>query len=506
MNVNVKDVTPDAKPVAEPPSEAKLRHSSVRGGMAKLVSQVINFSIRMSFIAILSRLIDPTDFGLFTMAVVFIGIFEIFATGGFSQAAVQNKNVTQDQLSYLFLYNFLVSLLVASLCYVASIFMASFYHDPRISTLVLALVPGFMLTSVGAIPVTLLQRQMRFIELACIDVASAVVSSALGVALAFAGYGYWALVASAVAWPATNSIGAWIVSGWVPTLSRHPPGVGGMVKMGATVIINNIVIYFAYNTEKMLLGRFWGPEVLGLYGRANQLSILPGGQLNQAIGPVAFAALARMQDNPERLRRYFLDFFYLMNCVTAPLAAFFFFFASEVIGTILGHRWEGAHEAFRFLAPSVLFLGMMNPPGWLLFALGLQRRSLAIAIAIAPLCITAYFIGLPYGPNGVSAAYSTALGLWLLPHLVWCFHGTPIKLGDIFRSVAPSFVAGLISSAVAFAILSTILVGAAPILRLAAACAIVGPLHFFILLIVLRQRHRFIELWADLRAETKVAS
>lgn len=501
MNVNVKDVAPAGD---HPHSEAKLRYSSVRGGVAKLASQIINFTIRMSFIAILSRLIDPTDFGLFTMAVVFIGIFEIFATGGFSQAAVQNRNVSQEQLSYLFLYNFLVSLSVAALCYVASIFMASFYHDPRISTLVLALVPGFMLTSLGAIPVTLLQRQMRFIELAAIDVASAVISSSLGIALAMAGYGYWALVASAVAWPATNSIGAWIISGWVPTLSKRPSGVGGMVKMGATVILNNIVIYFAYNTEKMLLGRFWGPEVLGLYGRANQLSVLPGAQLNQAIGPVAFSALARMQDNPDRLRRYFLDFFYLMNCVTAPLAAFFFFFAGEIIATLLGQRWDGAHEAFRLLAPSVLILGIINPPGWLLFALGLQRRSLLIALAIAPLCISAYFIGLPYGPNGVSAAYSAALAIWLIPHLVWCFHGTPITLRDIFRSVAPSFFAGAIGSAVAFVALQHLLVGSAPVLRLLAACAITAPLHFFILLVVFRQRHRFVELWADLRAESKV--
>lgn len=503
MNLNVRESAPsrdDAPSVAgEFHSVAKLRHSSIRGGIAKLASQLANVAIRLLFIAILSRLIHPADFGLFTMAVVLVGLFQAIAGGGIASGAIQNKELTESQLYFLFVFTVLLSLLVSLGSYVLSLFAAQFYHDPRISSLVLALIPSFVLTSIGSVPVALLQRQMRFGAVATLDVVSGLASSALGIALAFMGYGYWALVASAVAWPAVNSIGAWVVSGWVPRPSRDASGVRPLIHMGGTVVVNTIVVYLAYNLEKMLLGRYWGADALGLYGRASQLSTLPATQLSQSIGPVAFAALSKLQDQPDGLRRYFFDFFYLMNCATVPTSFLFLFFAPEIVGTILGPEWAGASDAFRLLAPSVLILGMMNPPGWLLFALGLQRRSLAIAVVIAMLCIGAYLLGLPYGPNGVSAAYSTVLALWLIPHLSWCFHGTPIRLGHIFRAVGPSLVAGLTSATMAFAALSTFATDSGPVVRLMLACGLMGPLHLFILLVVLGQRRRFVELYSDIR-------
>lgn len=504
MNINVKDAAPSFRgeglALVNVKSDASLRQTSVRGGIAKLASQAINFAIRLLFIAILSRLIQPADFGLFTMATVFVGVFQVVTGGGFAQAAVQNKEVSDGQLYYLFVFNIVLSIVVSAICYVLSIFASSLFQDARVTGLVLALVPAFILTSVGAVPVAVLQRQMRFTALAYLEVLSGLLSCLLGVAMAMMGYGYWALVASAVALPAIYSLGAWGISGWVP---RRPPsarGVVPMVTMGTTVIVNGIVIYFAYNSEKMLLGRFWGADALGFYGRASQLSTLPVGQLNQALGPVAFAALSKMQDEPVRLKRYFLDFFYLTNCASAPLSLFFLFFAPEVIGTILGERWAGATDAFRLLAPSVLFLGVMNAPAPLLFALGLQKRSLAIALAIAALCILAYLIGLPYGPSGVSAAYSIALAVWLIPHLIWCLYGTPVRLKEIFLAVAPSFLAGLVGAAVAFGILSAAFTSSPPLVRVALAALIMGGIHLFMLLVVLRQKRRFVELWTEIRA------
>ena len=98
---------------------------------------------------------------------------------------------------------------------------------------------------------------------------------------------------------------------------------------------------------------------------------------------------------------------------------------------------------FQLLAPTVLVFGLINPMGWFLFSLGLQVRSLILALIIAPLVLTACFIGLPYGPTGVAFAYSTALLLWLIPHLVWCVHGTMLTPRDLAIAVGPSLIAGV---------------------------------------------------------------
>ena len=95
-----------------------------------------------------------------------------------------------------------------------------------------------------------------------------------------------------------------------------------MLRFGGTIILNNLVVYVAYNFEKLLLGRFWGPDALGLYGRAYQLINVPTTNLHSAVGGVAFSALSRLQDDPIRFRSYFLKGYSFVNSMTVPISVF----------------------------------------------------------------------------------------------------------------------------------------------------------------------------------------
>ena len=95
-----------------------------------------------------------------------------------------------------------------------------------------------------------------------------------------------------------------------------------MLQFGGTVTLNGLVVYIAYNMEKVLLGRFWGADALGLYGRAYQLINVPTENLNGAIGGVAFSALSRLQNDPIRLRSYFLKGYFFVNSMTVPTTIF----------------------------------------------------------------------------------------------------------------------------------------------------------------------------------------
>ena len=96
-----------------------------------------------------------------------------------------------------------------------------------------------------------------------------------------------------------------------------------MMRFGGTLTLNGLVLYVAYNLEKVLLGRFWGAEPIGIYGRASQLIRFPTDNLNSAVGEVAFAALSRIQDDPERLKRYFLKGYCLVLALTHIACALF---------------------------------------------------------------------------------------------------------------------------------------------------------------------------------------
>ena len=430
-----------------------LKEKTIRGGLARLMAQGADFSLRAwSRLMVLARLLDPKDFGLVGMVTALTGVLMLFRDFGLSAAAIQHTTVTEDQLSNLFWINVLAGILLALLLVAGAPAIAAFYHEPRLRAVSAALSLSFLFNAVGIQHGAMLQRQMRFTALAVINTISLVSSIALAIGAALAGYGYWALVAMAVTSPLVASSGFWIAAAWVPGPPRRRTGIRSMMRFGGTMTLNGLVVYVASNFEKVLLGRYLGADAIGLYGRAFQLVNIPTANLNGAAGEVAFAALSRIQDDGDRLRRYFLRGYSLVLAMTVPLTLLCALFSADVIQVFLGPKWSAAAPIFRFLAPTILVFAIANPLSWLLTSLGLVKRLLKMGLVIAPIMIVSYIIGLPYGPEGVAFAYSTVMVLWLFPLIAWAVHGTAISIRDILMTACKPLACGIVAAGLAFAV------------------------------------------------------
>ena len=130
---------------------------------------------------------------------------------------------------------------------------------------------------------------------------------------------------------------------------------------------------------------------------------------------------------------------------------------------------------------------------------GLQRRSLNIALVLAPLCIASYFIGLPYGPNGVALAYSTMMVLWLVPHMIWCLRGTPISPIELFLSIWPPLTSAAVAVTVAYATQNLFGHFGSAIARLALDSGVMAAIYILMLLVVMGQRSFYFDLMSQLK-------
>jgi len=291
--------------------------------------------------------------------------------------------------------------------------------------------------------------------LAFIYTIGGIVSAVIGIAAAFMGFGYWALVANSLSSPLAITAGCWIAASWIPGRPHRLAGVSSMMRFGGTLTLNGLVAYVAYNLDKILLGRLWGADALGIYGRAYGLINIPTGNLNAAAGEVTFSALSRLQDQPSRLRNYFLKSYSLVLALTLPITVAFALFADDVIVVILGPKWNAATPILRLLAPTILVFAVINPLGWLMYSVRLVVRSLTLALVFAPLIITGYVLGLPYGPKGVALGYSAVMMLCAIPLTVFCVRGTAVSLRDIVltsvRPLASAMVAGVLAFGVRIA-------------------------------------------------------
>jgi O-antigen/teichoic acid export membrane protein len=480
-----------------------LKLKIVQSGTAKLVGQAVNFVLRLAFLMIMARLLTPEEFGLVAMVTVVTSFYALFTSAGLSSATIQRASVTQTQISTLFWINMLIGSVLFALCLVSAPALVAFYGDPRLLWVTAALAIGFLVNAAGVQHNAILQRELRYVTLTAIEVLAQVATMAAGVALALAGYGYWALVASSLVGPAVMTVLSWVTTGWIPGAPTRDREIRSMLHFGGVVTVQSVLANVAENIDKVLLGRFQGAVALGSYGRAYQLVTMPMTNLNAAVGWVAFSALSRIQDDATRYRSYFLKGYTVVISLVVPLLVFATVFADDIVRVVLGPQWMEVAHIFRLLAPAGLVVTLIQGPTyWLLHSLGSVGRSLRITCVYTLVIVVSCSVGVSGGANGVAAGYSIGLTLWLVPHLIWCVKGTPVSLADLLRALRVPLLGGLAASGVAWLAVRGL---GQPLSRVVVGGLILGCGYAAIITALPRQRHFYLGLTRDLRLVRRAA-
>jgi O-antigen/teichoic acid export membrane protein len=479
------------------PEASEFKRKSVRGGAAAVLSQGVGMVLQIVTTVVLARLLSPTDYGLQAMVITLTGFFSLFKDAGLSVATVQRETLTHEQISTLFWINTALGAVLMIVVAAAGPFLVVFYKEPRLLWITAASATVFFLNSLAVQHRALLDRAMLFTTSAKIEVLSSVVGTVVAIGMAALGCGYWSLIVQTLSLYVVGTAAAWIAMPWMPGRPHWTPELRSMVRFGGTVTLNSFVVYLAYNTEKILLGRFWGPASLGLYGRAYQLSNLPVQQLTGSVGSVAFPMLSRLQGDAQRLRRSYLKAHSLVVSLTVPVVISCALFADEVVSTVLGPKWNGTAAVLRLLSPTVLVFALMNPLSWLLRATGRVERSLKIALFIAPVVILGVLAGLRHGPTGVAMGYSTAMVLLIVPLVAWAKHGTGITTADYWDCIKRPLAAGVLGGAAGWLFKFACHGALAPIPLLLGEMTISFGLYALLLLFAMGQKAMYADLLAQ---------
>ena len=477
---------------------ADIKRKSVRGGAATMLGQGFGMALQIGTTFILARLLSPTDYGLQTMVLTLTAIFSLFKDAGLSVATVQRETITREHISTLFWINLALGAVLAILVAASAPFLAAFYKDPRLLWLTVASSSIFLFNSLSVQHKALLDRAMRFSAGVKIDMLSATIGSVIAIGMAALGCGYWSLICQNISLPIVGTVATWIAMPWMPGRPRWTPELRSMVRFGGTVTLNGFVVYVAYNTEKILLGRFWGPAALGLYSRAYQLATLPVQQLTNSVGGVVFPVLSRMQGDPDRLRRFYLKSHSIVVSMTVPVVLGCVLFADEIVRTMLGPKWMAAAAVLRLLAPTVMVFALVNPLSFLLRATGQVGRSLKIALVIAPVVILGIVAGLGHGPSGVALGYSAAMVVLAVPLVAWAKHGTGITTGDYWNCIKRPLLCGALGASVGWLFKLAFHNSLAPISLLILGLTLSFAVYAWTLLFVMGQKNLYYDLWSHL--------
>lgn len=411
-----------------------LGRKTARGGAYTVASTGVNFVVSTGGMIVLARLLTPDDFGLIGMVTAILAFATLFKDIGLSRAVVQRPEITHGQVSTLFWINVALSTGVATLLAAATPLIVTFYDEPRLTWINVAMAGMFLISGLSLQHRALLERRMHFGVLTLTQVVSVAIGTAAAIAAATAGLGYWSLVILPAVTQVVTMLILWGACTWRPGPPRRGTGVRPMLAFGGHVTGFQVLNTAVRNVDNILIGWYWGAAPLGLYTRAYALMMLPAQRFNGPMTSVAVPALARMVDQPSTYRNSYTKALNGLAMCTAPAAIAMGVVAPELIPLVLGEQWTDAVAIFIALVPAAVMAATNVAAGWVYLSYGhVHRQWKWSLIEMWPLVI-AMVIGLQWGALGVAIGVSVTRVVLKLPGLAWAYRGTPLRLTDFLSA------------------------------------------------------------------------
>jgi PST family polysaccharide transporter len=372
------------------------------------INQIGKMVIQFAGVAILSRLVSVSDFGLLAMAQLFTAFAVLIQDMGTSAAIIQRKELTQELVSTVFWQNVIVGFALMLIVGGISPLAAILLKEPRLQDVLLALTFVFPLGSAATMQQAILQREGRMKDLARIEILTSLIGLGAGVGAALYGWGVYSLVVQQIVAAALRTLQLWVSTTWHPRFEWSKQEFKTTWGFTSHLLAFTSVNYFARNADNMLIGRYLGAHDLALYSIAYRLILNP----LQAVGSVASRVLlplySQKQDRPAEIGQHFMSTLTVISLFTAPGMALIWGLRQPFIDVMLGDQWRPAAEVLAWLAPVGYLQTMVTNTGLVVIALGRTKllRNLGFfntVVIIGMLCVT-----ISFGIVAVAAGYFAA--------------------------------------------------------------------------------------------------
>jgi len=328
---------------------ASLRNKASKAIGWDLVGNYSGQVIGLIISIFLARLLEPSDFGLVGMSLVFINVLKIFADLGFASALVQNKDNTSLTYSSIFYINILAGFILAGVIFFAAPIIGKFYENNQITILVRLLALTFVVNSFNIVQQTILKRKLNFKVLTIRALISQILAGVVSIFFAFKGYGVYTLVIQNILAAIINTLILWKVTEWYPKLEFSWKEVKKLTSFSAYMLASSSFGELIRQADTLLVGKLFSPATLGFYTRANSVNSMINKNSVSSIVKVFFPVLSSIKDDDERFNQVYLKVVNIVAGISIFFTGIFFLCGEELIITLFGEKWEPSVFIFKLL-------------------------------------------------------------------------------------------------------------------------------------------------------------
>ncbi len=349
-----------------------LKQKAISGMFWTLIQQFITQSIGFVVSIILARLLLPAEFGLIAMLGIFMGLGTALINSGLTQSLIRTQDADEEDFSTVFFFNLIGSLLIYGIIFVMAPFIAAFYNQNLLTSIIRVYSVTFIINAFSAIQTTRLNKKMDFKTQMKVSIPSLIIGSTVGITMALIGYGVWSLVWSAIIQALAATIQLWYWSKWKPVWVFNWAKFNHHFHYGVKLMFSSILDIIFTNAYTIIIGKFFAPAQVGFYNRADTLQMLPVGNISSIITKVSFPLFASIHNDDVRLKSVYKRIMQMVIFLVAPTLVLMAVLAEPLFRLLFTEKWLPAVPYFQILCVN----GILYPiHGYNLQILNVKGRS-----------------------------------------------------------------------------------------------------------------------------------
>lgn len=359
--------------------------------IAQLTSQLIRIAVSIYVI----RQLENEHMAYVALADTLLGFLDMFSTLGLAAVIISKKNLSQRDLSNIAGMLILINFSFTALVFLFADAVAGFYRTPELREVLMVVSLGFLMTGISAAPNALLSKDMRFKELSIVQFVASLAGAVTSLVLVNLEFEYWSIVLGGMAFHVVRTIGFIYLNGGMVAPRFSISESVQHIRFGGFVMITGVVWYVYSSIDVAIAGRYWSPELVGIYVVAVQLTVMPLNRILPMLKRVALPAYAiSIDENREKFQHYLAK-----SLRVSMVLCFSFYFglaaiATLVVPVILGENWAATAAPLMYLciaAPFRVYLELFEPP---IIAIGKPEHLTLNSIIIAVVMIIAFYVAI----------------------------------------------------------------------------------------------------------------
>ena len=409
--------------------DSSLGRRALQGGIWVFVLKASHRTLGLIRTIILARLLAPSDFGLFGIAVLAINMMETFSDIGIGQALIQKRGDIKNYLDTAWTVQVLRSITIFALLYLAAPSVSRFFQSPQALNIIRAVAFIELFTGFGNIGTVYFQKELRFDKRFTLGVTSLVANISISLTLAFLLKSVWALVYGSLAGAFVTMVMSYVLQPYRPKLRLDLIKLKELLNFGKWLFGSSILVFLVTQGDDAFVGKILGVTTLGFYQMAYRLSNAPATEITNVISMVTFPAYSKMQENISRIRDAYLNVLQVTLFLSIPMAGLIFVLAPDFTRIFLGDKWMPMVPAMQVLAIAGLLLSIEATMAPIFLATGRPRIGTfwqSIRLIVLVLCI--YPLSMQWGIAGTSLAVCMSIAV--------CTFGSLLKVSSIIKMKA----------------------------------------------------------------------